>query len=67
MDSKLWLLLKILLLSGGLSIAIKYLAPAFPIPATATNALIAILTPSLVLALLLVWRRPQVTTERDIN
>jgi F0F1-type ATP synthase assembly protein I len=61
------LVLKVLLLSVLLSLAIKYLAPSLQIPLTDTHALIAILTPSLVMALLLVWRGQRSSHERDIN
>jgi hypothetical protein len=69
------LLLKLLLLSTALSFAIKYLAPHLHIAMNATNVLIAITLPSLVLALLLLWRgraAPQIpqgspSAENEIN
>ncbi len=59
MNDKTWLILKILCLSAALSAAIKYLAPNLHIPVTSTNALIAIILPSLVMAILLLWRGQQ--------
>jgi hypothetical protein len=76
MNDKTWLILKLLLISAALSVAIKYLAPSLHIPATSTNALIAILLPSLVMAILLLWRgqqrplrylRSSSLSEKDIN
>ncbi len=49
-------IVKILLLSGGLSIAIKYGGPYLAIPATTGVVLSLIFLPSLLLALLLGWR-----------
>lgn len=59
MNNQTWLILKLLLLSATLSAAIKYLAPSLNIPVTSTNALIAIILPSLVMAILLLWRGQQ--------
>lgn len=56
MDTKLNTILKVFLLSAALAFAIKYLAPGLNIPATAANALIAILLPSTVMAIALVAR-----------
>jgi hypothetical protein len=76
MNDKTQLILKLLLLSAALSIAIKYLAPSLNIPATSTNALIAIALPSIVMAILLLWRgqqrplrylRSSPPAEKDIN
>jgi hypothetical protein len=61
------LVLKVLLLSAGLSVAIKYLAPSLNIPVTSTNALIAVLLPSLVMAMLLIWRGQQSSSKKEIN
>jgi hypothetical protein len=49
-------ILKVLLLSAVLSIGIKYLAPNFNIPPTATSALVAVFLPTLVMAGVLGWR-----------
>lgn len=46
-------ILKILLLSTGLSLLVKYGGQFLPISPTTTNALIIVLTPSLVIGLIL--------------
>jgi hypothetical protein len=56
MGNQLGLVLKLLLLSALLSLLIKYAGPSLPIPATATNALIIILLPIVILAIALLWR-----------
>ncbi|MDJ0735425.1 MAG: hypothetical protein QNJ47_15430 [Nostocaceae cyanobacterium] len=56
MQNQLGLLVKVLLLSVGLSILIKYACPFLPIPGTATNALIMVLSPTVVLGTVLLWR-----------
>ena len=56
MNTTLNLVLKILLLSGGLAFIIKYLAPSLNIPATSINALIGVLLPTVILLGLLSWR-----------
>lgn len=47
---------KVLLLSAVISLFIKYVAPNLSIPETATNALIIILLPNLIMATLLIWQ-----------
>jgi hypothetical protein len=49
-------ILKVFLLSAGLSLAIKYLAPHFNIPATPANALIAVFSPTVIMAMLFSWK-----------
>jgi glucose-6-phosphate-specific signal transduction histidine kinase len=49
-------ILKVLLLSTGLSLGIKYLAPSLNIPATSANALIAVFLPTVVMAIVLGWQ-----------
>ncbi|MEH2360717.1 hypothetical protein [Nostoc sp.] len=56
MENQLGLVLKLLLLSALLSLLIKYAAPSLSIPATATNALIIILLPIVIMAIALLWR-----------
>ncbi|AFZ25713.1 hypothetical protein Cylst_3577 [Cylindrospermum stagnale PCC 7417] len=51
--------LKLILLSGLLSLLIKYAAPSLLIPATATNALIIVLLPTVIMAIALLWRIPR--------
>ena len=55
MNNKIGFLIKVLILSAGLSFLIKYGGPYLSIPSTATNALIAVLTPSIVAAIFLGW------------
>ncbi|MEQ8539936.1 MAG: hypothetical protein RIB93_21115 [Coleofasciculus sp. D1-CHI-01] len=50
-------IVKVLILSLGISLLIKYASPSLPpIPATSGNALIAVLTPAIILAIALLWR-----------
>ncbi|MFS0517058.1 hypothetical protein ACEYW6_20395 [Nostoc sp. UIC 10607] len=56
MENQLGLVLKLLLLSALLSVLIKYVAPSLLIPATATNALIIIFLPIVIIAIALLWR-----------
>ncbi|WP_245939881.1 hypothetical protein [Stenomitos frigidus] len=53
------LIFKVLVLSVGLSIAIKYGAPALAIPPTTTSVLIAVWLPAVIAALTLGWRWQQ--------
>jgi hypothetical protein len=48
--------LKVLIFSAGVSVLIKYGGPYLPVAATSANALIAVLTPSFILAIALLWR-----------
>ncbi|MFN7529275.1 MAG: hypothetical protein ACK5QA_17890 [Dolichospermum sp.] len=52
-------LLKLLLSSALLSVLIKYAAPFLLIPATVTSALIMVLSPTMVMATVLLWRVPR--------
>ncbi|NJN88159.1 MAG: hypothetical protein HC881_20025 [Leptolyngbyaceae cyanobacterium SL_7_1] len=56
MNSSVSLVLKVLVLSAGLAIAIKYGAPHLPFPANPANAIVLaiVLLPSLVMAAILV-------------
>ncbi|MCC5603871.1 hypothetical protein [Nostoc favosum] len=56
MQNQLGLVLKLLLLSALLSVLIKYAGPSLSIPATATNALIIVLLPIVIMAIALLWR-----------
>ncbi len=49
-------ILKVLVISAGLSVLIKYAGPALPVGATSINALILVFMPSLILAIALWWR-----------
>jgi hypothetical protein len=50
------LVIKVFAVSLAVSIAIKYGGANLPIPATATSALIGVLLPALLMALVLAWR-----------
>jgi hypothetical protein len=52
-------LLKLLLFSALLSVLIKYAAPFLWIPATVTSVLIMVLSPTMVMATVLLWRVPK--------
>lgn len=56
MENQLNFIVKLLLFSALLSALIKYVLPSVPIPATATNALILVLLPSVIMAIALLWR-----------
>ncbi|MCM2407951.1 hypothetical protein MMC39_18260 [Anabaena sp. CCAP 1446/1C] len=58
MKNQLGFLLKLLLLSTVISLAIKYVGPMFLIPQTSTNALILILLPTITMITILLWRIP---------
>ena len=49
-------LLKLLLFSILLSLLIKYAAPFLSISATIANALIMVLSPTMIMATVLIWR-----------
>jgi hypothetical protein len=56
MDGQWQFILKLLMISAMSSVAIKYGAPWLNIPATPEVALALVLSPSLVLGSLLLWR-----------
>lgn len=56
MNNKIIFILKVLILSAGLSFLIKYGGPSLSIPSTAINALIAVLLPPILVGILLGWR-----------
>jgi hypothetical protein len=56
MASQITFVLKVLLLSAGLAVAIRYLAPLLNVPATAVTALVMVLVPMLIVAIGLGWR-----------
>lgn len=56
MDNQLIFILKLVILSTIISVIIRYAAPSVPIAATSVNGLIGILTPTVILAIALVWR-----------
>jgi membrane protein implicated in regulation of membrane protease activity len=56
MNTNTGFILKVFLMSIALSLAIKYGGPILSIPSTNLNALIAVFTPSIILATILGWR-----------
>ncbi|MBE9049016.1 hypothetical protein IQ243_01040 [Nostocales cyanobacterium LEGE 11386] len=56
MENNLGFIVKLLVLSGVLSLLIKYAAPGLSIPATDANALIIVLLPPVIMAIALFWR-----------
>lgn len=59
-NANLWFfLIKILVLSAMISVAIKYLGPLLPLPATSSVALALVLSPTVILSLALAWRSNQ--------
>ncbi|MBD2492793.1 hypothetical protein BCD64_01545 [Nostoc sp. MBR 210] len=56
MPNQLIFIAKLLVLSALLSAAIKYILPSVPLPATTTNALILVLSPTVIIAIALFWR-----------
>lgn len=56
MENQFSLIVKLLVMSAVISILLKYVAPSLPIPATAINALILVLLPTVVMAIALLWR-----------
>ncbi|WP_072719456.1 hypothetical protein [Planktothrix tepida] len=59
MDNKITFLLKVLLLSLGLSVVIKFVGPLLSIPESSILAAIAVCLPSVILAVLFSWRMRQ--------
>jgi hypothetical protein len=49
-------LLKVLIFSAGISVLIKYGGPRLPVAATSVNMIVAVLTPTFILAIALLWR-----------
>lgn len=56
MKNQLVFVLKVLFISAVISFLIKYVAPNFPIPETANNALIIILLPNVIMLSVLIWQ-----------
>lgn len=56
MDNQVNFIFKVLIFSAGISLLIKYGGPSLPIAATSVNALMAVLMPSVILAIALWWR-----------
>lgn len=56
MNSNTVFILKILIISLAVSIAIKYGGPTLSIPATNVSAVIGVFFPTIVIAIALLWR-----------
>ncbi|HYW20117.1 MAG TPA: hypothetical protein VE956_12550 [Nodularia sp. (in: cyanobacteria)] len=56
MKNNFGFVVKLLVLSGLLSVLIKYAGPILSIAATDTNALIIVLLPNVIMAIALFWR-----------
>ncbi|ARV58510.1 hypothetical protein BZZ01_07525 [Nostocales cyanobacterium HT-58-2] len=56
MQNQFGFVLKVFILSAGLSVLIKYVFPSLYIPATATNALIMVFLPTVLMMGILLWR-----------
>jgi len=59
MNTNISPILKVFTLSAALSLAIKYAEPSLSIPSSDFNALIAVFSPSLIVAAILGWRSRQ--------
>ncbi|MGB7379497.1 MAG: hypothetical protein WA959_23415 [Rivularia sp. (in: cyanobacteria)] len=64
MKNQFIFMLKVLFLSAAISLFIKYLAPSLSIPETATNALIIVLLPNVIMAAILIW---QLSRRQKVN
>lgn len=56
MENQLSFVIKLLIMSAFLSGLIKYAGPLWPIPETDTYALILVLSPTVIMAIALLWR-----------
>jgi CBS-domain-containing membrane protein len=56
MNSNIAFIIKVVLLSAAVSLAIKYVGPILSIPPSNAIAFITVLTPSLTLAAILSWK-----------
>lgn len=56
MNSNLGLILKVIMASLSIAIAIKYWGPQLSVPATGSIALTAVLLPTIIVAIALGWR-----------
>jgi membrane protein implicated in regulation of membrane protease activity len=59
MDNKTTFLLKVLILSLGLSVFIKFIGPLLSVPESSVLAAITVCLPSVILAVFLSWRLKQ--------
>lgn len=56
MNQQIGFIVKLLLISAGVSVGIKFFAPYLDIAPTISNALVAIAIPPLVMSAVLFWR-----------
>ncbi|MBI1241378.1 hypothetical protein [Umezakia ovalisporum] len=56
MENNLGFVVKLLVLSALLSVLIKYIGPILSIAATDANALMIVLSPTIIIAMALLWR-----------
>ncbi len=56
MGTQVNFILKVLIFSAGVSVAIVYGGPSLPVAATSVNVIVAVVTPTLIVAIALVWR-----------
>ncbi|GET40226.1 hypothetical protein [Microseira wollei] len=59
MENQTGFIFKVLVISAGLSVLIKYAGPALEVGATPVNALILVFVPTLIVAIALWWRAQQ--------
>lgn len=56
MDNQTEFILKVVIVSAGLSVLIKYVGPNLAVGATVVNALMLVFVPALIVAIALWWR-----------
>jgi len=64
MKSQALFIVKLLIVSAALSVAIKEIAPRLAIPATTTNVLIAVLLPTIVMAVTFLVRYANISQQK---
>ena len=58
MENQTGFVVKVFVVSAMLSLLIRYIGPSLGIGGTTTNILIMVLSPSLIIAIALLWRLP---------
>ena len=58
MENQIGFVVKVFVFSALLSLLIRYIGPGLGIGGTTTNVLIMVLSPSLIMAIALLWRLP---------
>jgi small basic protein len=59
MENQTGFIVKVFVFSALLSLLIRYIGPGLGIGVTTTNILIMVLSPSLIMAIALLWRLPR--------